>query len=275
MSVAGPALRSIARCGARVGLPGLLAVAAVLELAATKAIAAGPVASSAEEILLADTSIDGGLLDVIRFTDPRSVGEILDATAAAWRLEGGLPPLRSVRGGWQSITRLTRGGVETVEVRPQADGIEGRRIRLRSDGSDAAARYPSQAALALLPPGAQATAPVAHRDGSRDLATVVAWSAESIGQLARQLRSRLVQAGFVAAPIGLAPAVPAAATAAGAAAAGDTAEDTAAGASAAGASAAPAAGVALIYLKGREEVAATVSNHGDRRAIVIHWGIRR
>lgn len=194
-----------------------------------------------EETVMVDAIVGGGLVTVHRFTDARSVPQLLAHVAAQWQAEYA-PVMRAAVEGWQTLTRLDGKGIESIEIRAHAMGVEGRRIRWRRGTSaDREAERSAQWLANILPVGNRGGPPVTHRDAGRLTTTVVVLTELDLADAVDQVRANLARAGY---------------------------RET---------HPAPthsSKGIAMMSTKGTDEIAVTVNEQGERRAVVIHWGRR-
>lgn len=190
-----------------------------------------------EEVVLADSVVQGGRLDLRRFADPRSPEAVHEAVRRAWS-ERAAPVHSSERDGWLILTQVVGPAVETFEVRKSGAGSIGKRARL-SRGGMSPAEVPAWLE-ATLPEGSRTIDRVTHSDGGRQMTTLVAITSVSAAAAARQVVSALLRAGFrerlsrVTADAGR--------------------------------------GQAFFLARGSEDIALTVSDHEGQRAVVMHWG---
>jgi hypothetical protein len=208
-------------------------------LASAHASPTGP-AGLKEEVVLSDALVDGNRLDLTRFTDARAPWAVLAAVRSAWSLRPA-PLQEDARNGWHTLTQAVGEAVEILEVREAAaGGSEGRRSRWRRAPSGAAEAGAWLAAA--LPPGSRVLQQLAHRDGGREMTTVVAVTEVAMASASRQVVAALARVGFGRSP----RASPSFSAGAG--------------------------GEAFFLTRRAEEVAVTVSEVDGRRAVVIHWG---
>ena len=198
----------------------------------------------AEEAILPGTEVGNAVLQVSRFTDSRDVATLVEQVRHAW-MEEGSRVMQSRRDEWTLLTRSVGASVETVEVRSATLRSEGRIIGATTRPSSD--RDPSGDWLrAALADAAEPEPAVTHRDAGRVLTTRVALTAATVEHAISALADELRRNGFRL----VSPAAPAR-------------ERT---------DRADRRGWALLMSRRGEEVALSVSEHGSRRAVVLHWG---
>ncbi len=200
-----------------------------------------------EEAMLPGSEIGDAIFEVSRFSDRRELATLVEQVRQAWAADGSRI-MQSRRDEWVTLTRAIGSGVETVEIRTSGLRSEGRIVSVAARSGSY--RDPSGDWLrAALADAEEPQRPVTHRDAGRTLTTRVAWTEATAEFAIRALTRELNRHGFRAAalpPIASQPAdrhLPAA-----------------------------GASRALLMTRRGEEVAITVSEHGSRRAVVLHWG---
>ena len=190
-----------------------------------------------QEVVLDGAIVNGNRLYLSRFTDGRSAETLLEEVRGMWSHRAA--PIHSMeRDGWLVMTQVAGASIETIELRRAGLITEGRWSRMRrGDGG----LVESTAWLeAALPPGSHVLNRVAHDDGGRRLATVVAKTTADAADASQAVAFALRRRGFRI-ESRKAPSL-------------------------------EEAGRVLFLSRGREEVAVTVSEHGEERAVVMHWG---
>jgi hypothetical protein len=205
------------------------------------------------EVVMSAAAFDGHSVTTHRFRSGRAPEQLADALRERWRSEG-VRFVESTRGEWLVLSTRRESAVETLQLRRTAAGTEGLHSVWQRDPSAGVQPSPGAAERlrSLLPDGARALREIAHRDGPREGATVVAISAQPLPAVLDALQSRLAQQGF----------------------APDRALLARRPAAVAGAPGTPP-GRALAFRRGGDEVIATVADHRGERAIVLHWSARR
>jgi hypothetical protein len=192
--------------------------------------------------VLSGVEVNGNRLDLNRFTDERSAHALLEEVTGLWA-QRSAPIQRTTQDGWFRLIQLTGAAIEIFEVRTAAAGIgvEGRRSRWRKlDAGFAGAGTWLEAAL---PEGSRVLDRIGHQDGARRMTTVVAVTPTAKREASRHLVSALNRSGFRT----LRRTSPSL----------DGFETR---------------GLALFLARGNEEIAVTISEHAEQRAIVMHWG---
>lgn len=269
MNQAGVQVARPARVGARWWvMHGLCAVLCGIGFTQAQPVGHGPVTLPGvqTEAVLVSAQIGDRVFDVARFTDRRRLDELLIAVQDHWSADRSIVH-RSRRDDWQLLTRSVGSAIETVEMRTRGLAIEGRIIRSRSvvapqpeprsalvadatsvwrlASGDGALGDASAAWLQAAVPDLESTGPaVTHRDGGRVLTTRVGATRQRVDEAASSVRRVLQAAGFR-------PLTPA------------TDEPL---------RSRSMPGRAGFLVRGGEEVAFTVSDHGEQRAVVLHWG---
>jgi hypothetical protein len=203
------------------------------------------------QLVMTASVLDGQALTTHRFHSAAPPESLLASVRARWHAEG-RPIVEAGSGTWRLLSARDGEGFTTVQVRASAGGSEGLVSRWRSAqaANDATIAPPPPARW--LPAQARVLRQIVHRDPGRDAATVVAWVPAAPQEASRALRGRAVREGFV--------------------------DDLALGAPASRAAwyrGHGESGTALAFRRGREEVVATVSEHRDGSAVVLHWGATR
>lgn len=190
-----------------------------------------------EEVVLSGAVIHGNRLDMSRFRDTRSAPMLLDEVRRIWSQRPA--PIEVVaHDGWFTMTQAVGATIESFEVRPAGPGAEGRRIRWHRNASRPTddLKWLEQA----LPSGSRVLERVSHRDGGRQMTTLVALSTKDVRIAGLALASALKQNGFGNGPLRM-PSF-------------------------------PDGGMVFFMARGPEEIAVTISEHEGQRAIVMHWG---
>jgi hypothetical protein len=190
-----------------------------------------------QEIVLESVVVGANLLDLKRFIDTRPPTMLLTDVRLAWSQRPGLIH-GSERDGWRVLTQAAGGSVEMLELRGHGSGSEGRWSRLQRGGGGM-----TEAPLALeaaLPSGSRVLSRLVHQDGGRRMATLVATTNADAGNASREIIPALQRQGFRLGS-GHAPAT-------------------------------EGGGQVFFLARGREDLAVTISDHLDRRAVVMHWG---
>lgn len=192
-----------------------------------------------EQVLLDNTLTETGLLSISQFHWQGRIDDALDDIERQWQGRDALPAMRSRRDGWQLITRLDGEVVETIQLRPAAQGLHGQRIRWTPSASARKTLAAEQAwARALLPRQATLMAPLAHVDGDVRMSTFVAWMDDSVVNPAGWVGRKLLGQGFTLAT-------------------------------------GPVRGIngvhSALYTRTAQEVLLTTRREGSRQFIVLHW----
>jgi hypothetical protein len=202
-----------------------------------------PIAGLREEVMLRGAAVQGGHLDLNRFEDRRSPEQVIEEVRLLWA--GRPAPVHQLeRDGWLVLVQAVDQAIETIEIRAQGAGAQGRRSRLSRGqpvGIDADAIDTSDWLEQVLPPGSRVLDRITHRDGGRRMTTVVATSSNPVDRLAQSVITALARHGFVQPERG-------------------TTSFKGAG------------GVAQFLVRGSEELALTISEQEGQRALVMHWG---
>lgn len=234
---------SLLRTAAAVVLMGL-AIAADAQTQATL----GELANLREEVVLSGAMVSGNRLDLNRFTDERSPHALLAEVEGNWSQRPS-PIHRTAQDGWFRLTQLVGTAIEIFEVRTASTraGAEGRRTRWRR--GDAGLAEAGDWLEGALPQGSQVLDRIGHQDGGRRMTTVVAVTQAATRDASRHLVSALQRSGFRTLQRG-APSL-------------DEVH---------GFDGSKGRGLALFLARGTEDIAVTISEHAQQRAIVMHWG---
>ena len=230
------------------GLLGVPVVAAVCLGSAAPVGAAGgrpypvgglePLAGLQEEVVLEGVTLVDRRLDLNRFLDRRPPQELREVVRSLWS-QRPAPVHALERGGWLVLVQAVGAAIETLELRAEGTGTEGRRARLSRPDPDLvdASAWLEDA----LPDGCRVLRRITHRDGDRLMTTLVAIGAGPATDLSRSLRTNLRRHGFRDEP-GRTPSF------------------------------GSANGSLQFLVREREELALAVSESGQEQAIVMHWG---
>ena len=209
-------------------------------------------------MIMPDTLVPGGRVSISQFTSSIPQDDLLRQFEEAWTQPDAPPPMRSQRDGWQVITHLDGPVIESVELRRQGPGVQGRRVRWTPDEKAAGtladdARWFGN----LLPKTATALPAITHVDGGHRVSTFVATTDDSVVRLDNWIGRRLERQGYR-----IIGGVPNASQTGSANQAGSTKQtgkdglgDTR----------------AVFYARDGEEVALTVSKQANRQFAVMHW----
>lgn len=224
-------------------------------------------------MLLPSSLIEGRRATTHRFKSARTPEVFLRELLETWSANGQVH-VRSRHGEWQIASTWRQGRIETVQVKSHPGGLEGLHtiwepesgtggLHARSPGGGVSFDATGDLPQAWLPPGIEMLRRVTHQDGQRHLTTVVASSSRPLPELAQALRDRLGEAGFAADPAAktqVKPLGPTASIPNLPERPGLLMTQTAA---------------LMVLRRADEELIATLSRHGERVGIVMHWGTRR
>jgi hypothetical protein len=210
-----------------------------------------------QELVMSTAELDGHAVTTHRLRAASRPEPLLDAMRARWRAEG-VPFVESRFGEWRILSVRDANGYRTVQLRGTPSGSEGlvsrwHRPGIRPSASNDPVTLAEPPPLRWLPERATLIRRIEHRDPGRDAASFVAVAGLPPAQVASHIRERAAAEGFVDDPAAGLPA-----SAAAWYRGGDG-----------------AAGQAIALRRGREEVIATVSEHREGAAIVMHWGASR
>lgn len=209
---------------------------------------------SRPQMIMSAATLDGHAVTTHRFRSSLAPEAVAESLRARWRAEG-TRFVEATRGEWLMLSTRHASAIETLQLRRTADGTEGLHSLWRREPSTSATRASTQPweqigerMRSWLPATARPVRQIAHRDGARQAATLVATADGNPGALAADMRRRMQHVGFRVDPM---------------LASGDTPAGTAA---------ATATGGRVIALRrGTEEVVATLATHRGESAIVMHW----
>lgn len=190
-------------------------------------------------MIMADTLVPGGRMSISQFSSSMPAEDLMRQLEDEWSTPD-LPPMRSQRDGWQVITHLDGEVIESIEVRRQGPGIQGRRIRLTPDPAATTSLEADRKWFGeLLPKTATPMPAITHVDGGHRVSTFVASTDDSVVRLDNWIGRRLLRDGYQII--------------------GGVEE------------AERKADRAIFYARGGEEVALTVTRHENRQFAVVHW----
>lgn len=215
-------------------------------------VTAAPHYQPHEQMIMPDTLVPGGRVSISQFTSSIPQDDLLRQFEEAWTQPDAPPPMRSQRDGWQVITHLDGPVIESVELRRQGPGVQGRRVRWTPDEKAAGtladdARWFGN----LLPKTATALPAITHVDGGHRVSTFVATTDDSVVRLDNWIGRRLERQGYRIIGGGPNASQTGSANQAGKDGLGDTR--------------------AVFYARDGEEVALTVSKQANRQFAVMHW----
>lgn len=215
-------------------------------------VTAAPHYQPHEQMIMPDTLVPGGRVSISQFTSSIPQDDLLRQFEEAWTQPDAPPPMRSQRDGWQVITHLDGPVIESVELRRQGPGVQGRRVRWTPDEKAAGtladdARWFGN----LLPKTATALPAITHVDGGHRVSTFVATTDDSVVRLDNWIGRRLERQGYRI--IGGGP---------NASQTGSTKQTSKDGLGDTR---------AVFYARDGEEVALTVSKQANRQFAVMHW----
>ena len=215
-------------------------------------VTAAPHYQPHEQMIMPDTLVPGGRVSISQFTSSIPQDDLLRQFEEAWTQPDAPPPMRSQRDGWQVITHLDGPVIESVELRRQGPGVQGRRVRWTPDEKAAGtladdARWFGN----LLPKTATALPAITHVDGGHRVSTCVATTDDSVVRLDNWIGRRLERQGYRI--IGGGP---------NASQTGSTKQTSKDGLGDTR---------AVFYARDGEEVALTVSKQANRQFAVMHW----
>lgn len=224
------------------GVAAAVTIAAAAEGAGAAGIGAvsglQPLAGLREEVLLAGAVVGSSRLDVHRFVDERSPEVLRAEIRTAW--SGRPAPVHGFgRDGWLVLVQVDGAAVETVEMRANGAGTQGRRSRL---ARDAAGSSDTSAWLVdVLPRGSRVLERMSHLDGGRRMTTLVALTSSSAAVAWQELVAALGRKGFGSSP-GTSPSF------------------------------VGREGAVRFFARAGDEIAVTMSELDGQRALVMHWG---
>lgn len=202
-------------------------------------VMAGPRFQPREQVVMQNSLIEGAQISVSLLSWQGTVDDAMNDLERQWA-DRDLPPMRSSRDGWQVITHMDGEVIESIELRKAGRLVEGRRVRLKPDETASARlREDERWFRTLLPASAQLQPSISHRDGDHQTSTLVAWTDDSVVNLSGWVGRKLARQGFSALSLPDEARTPHAQT--------------------------------VLYAKGGEEAAVTVSRQGMRQFVVIHW----
>ena len=247
---------SVKRCVGQCSL--YLAVCIVFSGAFLSSVQAQPHYQPHEQMIMPDTIVPGGRVSISQFTSSMPQDDLLKQFEEAWTQPDAPPPMRSQRDGWQVITHLDGPVIESVELRRQGLGVQGRRVRWTPDAKAAGTLADDERWFgSLLPKTATALSAITHLDGGHRVSTFVATTDDSVVRLDNWIGRRLQRQGYRI--IGGNPN------------AGQTGSTN----QAASTNQAGKDGLgdtrAVFYARDGEEVALTVSKQANRQFAVMHW----
>ena len=221
-------------------------------------VTAAPHYQPHEQMIMPDTLVPGGRVSISQFTSSIPQDDLLRQFEEAWTQPDAPPPMRSQRDGWQVITHLDGPVIESVELRRQGPGVQGRRVRWTPDEKAAGtladdARWFGN----LLPKTATALPAITHVDGGHRVSTFVATTDDSVVRLDNWIGRRLERQGYRI--IGGGPNASQAGSANQAGSTKQTGKDGLGDTR------------AVFYARDGEEVALTVSKQANRQFAVMHW----
>lgn len=191
-----------------------------------------PFAASLESVI-EQGHIEGHAVSVLRFRSSDPVAAVVGRLAREWGGPGGAPLVEARSGGWRIVSSFDAGAYRTVQIRPQAAGGSEGLYSVWSPTVRTTARLDPRA---ILPDTATVLRRVSAVDGARVTTTVVARVDASAAWTLAALDRRLIDLGFVAAPLPRAGS----------------------------------AGGMRVFQRGGHEIAFTVSSHRTTSAIVVH-----
>ena len=235
-----------------------LATCIVLSGVFLSSVQAQPHYQPHEQMIMPDTLVPGGRVSISQFTSSIPQDDLLRQFEEAWTQPDAPPPMRSQRDGWQVITHLDGPVIESVELRRQGPGVQGRRVRWTPDEKAAGtladdARWFGN----LLPKTATALPAITHVDGGHRVSTFVATTDDSVVRLDNWIGRRLERQGYRI--IGGGPNASQTGSANQAGSTKQTGKDGLGDTR------------AVFYARDGEEVALTVSKQANRQFAVMHW----
>lgn len=215
-------------------------------------VTAAPHYQPHEQMIMPDTLVPGGRVSISQFTSSIPQDDLLRQFEEAWTQPDAPPPMRSQRDGWQVITHLDGPVIESVELRRQGPGVQGRRVRWTPDEKAAGTLADDVRWFGnLLPKTATALPAITHVDGGHRVSTFVATTDDSVVRLDNWIGRRLERQGYRI--IGGGP---------NASQTGSTKQTSKDGLGDTR---------AVFYARDGEEVALTVSKQANRQFAVMHW----
>ena len=221
-------------------------------------VTAAPHYQPHEQMIMPDTLVPGGRVSISQFTSSVPQDDLLRQFEEAWTQPDAPPPMRSQRDGWQVITHLDGPVIESVELRRQGPGVQGRRVRWTPDEKAAGTLADDVRWFGnLLPKTATALPAITHVDGGHRVSTFVATTDDSVVRLDNWIGRRLERQGYRI--IGGGPNASQTGSANQAGSTKQTGKDGLGDTR------------AVFYARDGEEVALTVSKQANRQFAVMHW----
>ena len=221
-------------------------------------VTAAPHYQPHEQMIMPDTLVPGGRVSISQFTSSIPQDDLLRQFEEAWTQPDAPPPMRSQRDGWQVITHLDGPVIESVELRRQGPGVQGRRVRWTPDEKAAGTLADDVRWFGnLLPKTATALPAITHVDGGHRVSTFVATTDDSVVRLDNWIGRRLQRQGYRI--IGGGPNASQTGSANQAGSTKQTGKDGLGDTR------------AVFYARDGEEVALTVSKQANRQFAVMHW----
>ena len=221
-------------------------------------VTAAPHYQPHEQMIMPDTLVPGGRVSISQFTSSIPQDDLLRQFEEAWTQPDAPPPMRSHRDGWQVITHLDGPVIESVELRRQGPGVQGRRVRWTPDEKAAGTLADDVRWFGnLLPKTATALPAITHVDGGHRVSTFVATTDDSVVRLDNWIGRRLERQGYRI--IGGGPNASQTGSANQAGSTKQTGKDGLGDTR------------AVFYARDGEEVALTVSKQANRQFAVMHW----
>ena len=221
-------------------------------------VTAAPHYQPHEQMIMPDTLVPGGRVSISQFTSSIPQDDLLRQFEEAWTQPDAPPPMRSQRDGWQVITHLDGPVIESVELRRQGPGVQGRRVRWTTDEKAAGTLADDVRWFGnLLPKTATALPAITHVDGGHRVSTFVATTDDSVVRLDNWIGRRLERQGYRI--IGGGPNASQTGSANQAGSTKQTGKDGLGDTR------------AVFYARDGEEVALTVSKQANRQFAVMHW----
>ncbi len=221
-------------------------------------VTAAPHYQPHEQMIMPDTLVPGGRVSISQFTSSIPQDDLLRQFEEAWTQPDAPPPMRSQRDGWQVITHLDGPVIESVELRRQGPGVQGRRVRWTPDEKAAGTLADDVRWFGnLLPKTATALPAITHVDGGHRVSTFVATTDDSVVRLDNWIGRRLERQGYRI--IGGGPNASQTGSANQAGSTKQTGKDGLGDTR------------AVFYARDGEEVALTVSKQANRQFAVMHW----
>ena len=206
-----------------------------------------------QELVMSTTTLDSQRLTAYRLRSDEPPQALAATLRERWR-RAGMAFVESRNGEWMILSVRERAQLNTIQLRATDRGSEGLSARWSAPVPTSADGMPplGDPLAAWLPAQSQVLRRIDHLDDGRRAATLVAVLLGTVPEAIRMLRQRAGEQGFT--------------------------EDPALGLPAARASwfrggGPSAAGAALAFRNGPQALVATVSEHRDRTAVVLHWGV--